>query len=67
MTPLAVEVTDRLIREFLARSAALDGLPADRLLEAVYLATSGAFQENDLSWPRLLDAFVASAEFGVLS
>ena len=48
--------TDRLIREFLARSAALDGLPADRLLEAVYLATSGAFRENDLSWPRLLDA-----------
>ena len=48
--------SDRLIREFLTRSAALDGLPADRLLEAVYLATSGAFQENDLSWPRLLDA-----------
>jgi MoxR-like ATPase len=48
--------SDRLIREFLTRSEALDGLPADRLLEAVYLATSGAFQENDLSWPRLLDA-----------
>lgn len=48
--------SDRLIREFVARSAALDGLPADRLLEAVYLATSGAFREDDLSWPRLLDA-----------
>jgi MoxR-like ATPase len=48
--------TDRLVRDFLARSAALDGLPADRLLEAVYLATSGAFREDDLSWPRLLDA-----------
>jgi MoxR-like ATPase len=48
--------TDRLVREFVARSAALDGLPADRLLEAVYLATSGAFRENDLAWPRLLDA-----------
>lgn len=48
--------TDDLIRDFLARSAALDGLPADRLLEAVYLATSGAFRENDRSWPRLLDA-----------
>jgi len=48
--------TDELIREFLARSAQLDGLPADRLLEAVYLATSGAFRENDRSWPRLLDA-----------
>lgn len=48
--------TDELIRDFLARSAALDGLPADRLLEAVYLATSGAFRENDRSWDRLLDA-----------
>jgi MoxR-like ATPase len=48
--------TDRLIREFVIRSAALDGLPADRLLEAIYLATSGAFRDDDLAWPRLLDA-----------
>ena len=48
--------SDRLIREFVAKSAALDGLPADKLLEAVYLATSGAFRENDQAWPRLLDA-----------
>ncbi|WP_376706379.1 AAA family ATPase [Actinophytocola algeriensis] len=48
--------SDRLIREFVARSAELDGLPADKLLEAVYLATSGAFRENGQSWPRLLDA-----------
>jgi MoxR-like ATPase len=48
--------TERLIQDFVARSAALDGLPADKLLEAVYLATSGAFQESDPSWPRLLDA-----------
>jgi MoxR-like ATPase len=48
--------TDELIRDFLARSAQLDGLPADRLLEAVYLATSGAFRENGQSWDRLLDA-----------
>lgn len=47
---------DRLIQEFVARSAELDGLPADKLLEAVYLATSGAFRENGQSWPRLLDA-----------
>jgi MoxR-like ATPase len=47
---------DRLVREFVARREALDGLPADRLFEAVYLATSGAFRENDLAWPRLLDA-----------
>lgn len=48
--------SDRLIREFVAKSAALDGLPADKLLEAVYLATSGAFREDDQSWSRLLDA-----------
>jgi MoxR-like ATPase len=48
--------TDQLVRDFVARRAALDGLPADRLFEAVYLATSGAFRENDLAWPRLLDA-----------
>jgi MoxR-like ATPase len=48
--------TERLIQDFVARSAALDGLPADKLLEAVYLATSGAFRASDQSWPRLLDA-----------
>lgn len=48
--------TDELIRDFLARSARLEGLPADRLLEAVYMATSGAFKKDDGSWPRLLDA-----------
>lgn len=48
--------SDRLIREFVARSAELDGLPADKLLEAVYLATSGAFRQDGQSWPRLLDA-----------
>jgi MoxR-like ATPase len=48
--------TDEMIQDFLARSAQLDGLPADRLLEAVYLATSGAFREDDGSWPRLLNA-----------
>ena len=48
---------DRLIQEFVARSAAGEGLPVDRLLEAVYLATSGAYREDDdLAWPRLVDA-----------
>jgi MoxR-like ATPase len=46
----------RLVQEFVDRSAAAGGLPADRLLDAVYLATSGAYREADLSWPRLLDA-----------
>jgi MoxR-like ATPase len=48
--------SSRLISEFVKKSAALDGLPADKLLEAVYLATSGAFRENDKSWERLLEA-----------
>jgi MoxR-like ATPase len=48
--------TDELIHEFLTRSADLQGLPADRLLEAVYLATSGLFRKDDESWGRLLDA-----------
>jgi MoxR-like ATPase len=46
----------RLVQDFVARSAATGGLPADKLLEAVYLATSGAYRENDMSWPRLVDA-----------
>jgi MoxR-like ATPase len=46
----------RLIQEFVDRSVAVGGLPADKLLDAVYLATSGAYQENDVSWLRLVDA-----------
>jgi MoxR-like ATPase len=45
-----------LVREFVDRSAANGGLPADKLLEAVYLATSGAYREDDASWSRLVDA-----------
>jgi MoxR-like ATPase len=50
------EHRDRLVHEFAAKSRAAGGLPADRLLEAVYLATSGAFQPDDVAWPRLTDA-----------
>lgn len=46
----------RLVRAFVERSAASGGLPADKLLDAVYLATSGAYQEDDESWSRLVDA-----------
>jgi MoxR-like ATPase len=46
----------RLVQEFVDRSAASGGLPADKLLDAVYLATSGAYHENDVSWLRLVDA-----------
>lgn len=50
------EHRDRLIEEFVARRAEADGLPVDRLLEAVYLATSGAYRDGDPAWPRLVDA-----------
>ncbi|MEC3977826.1 AAA family ATPase [Amycolatopsis sp. H20-H5] len=46
----------RLVGEFLNRGQAGGPLPADKLLDAVYLATSGAYRENDVSWPRLVDA-----------
>jgi MoxR-like ATPase len=44
-----------LIEEFVARSASVGGLPADKLLEAVFLSTSGAYRP-DGSWSRLVDA-----------
>jgi MoxR-like ATPase len=50
------EHRERLVREFVERSAAAGGLPADKLLDAVYLATSGAYRQDDPSWPRLVDA-----------
>ncbi|MEV7092236.1 MoxR family ATPase [Amycolatopsis sp. NPDC051045] len=46
-----------LIEEFVRRSAeGGDGLPADKLLDAVYLATSGAYSRDGVAWPRLMDA-----------
>jgi hypothetical protein len=45
-----------LIQEFVEKSAAKGGLPADKLLDAIYLATSGAYREGDTAWPRLVDA-----------
>jgi MoxR-like ATPase len=46
----------RLINEFLERSKANGALPADKLFEAVYLATSGAYHDGDPAWSRLVDA-----------
>jgi MoxR-like ATPase len=46
----------RIIEEFVSRSEAFGGLPVDKLLEAVYLATSGAYRDEGESWPRLVDA-----------
>ncbi|MGH3996789.1 MAG: MoxR family ATPase, partial [Pseudonocardiaceae bacterium] len=56
MVDSAGEHRQRLVREFVNRSAASGGLPADKLLDAVYLATSGAYQQDDVSWSRLVDA-----------
>lgn len=50
------EHRDRLIREFVEKSKTEGGLPTDRLLDAVYLATSGAYQPDHVAWPRLVDA-----------
>ncbi len=46
----------RIIEEFVSRSEAFGGLPIDKLLEAIYLATSGAYHDEGDSWPRLVDA-----------
>jgi MoxR-like ATPase len=47
----------RLVHEFLERSKANGGLPADKLLDAVYLATSGAYRDDgDPAWQPLVDA-----------
>lgn len=46
---------DELIGDFLRRSRSGGGLPADKLLDALYLASSGAYQADDPSWSRLLD------------
>lgn len=50
------EHRERLVREFAERSKQEGGLPTDRLLDAVYLATSGAYQPDHMAWPRLMDA-----------
>lgn len=46
----------RLVQEFVDRSATYGGLPANKLLDAVYLATSGAYRDDEQSWSRLLDS-----------
>jgi MoxR-like ATPase len=46
----------RLVKEFVERSEGINGLPADKFLEAIYLATSGAYRKDDPAWQRLLDA-----------
>ncbi|HEX3791698.1 MAG TPA: MoxR family ATPase [Pseudonocardiaceae bacterium] len=45
-----------LVREFVQSSERAGGLPTDRLLDAMYLATSGAYDRNSATWSRLRDA-----------
>ncbi|MET0133202.1 MAG: MoxR family ATPase [Kibdelosporangium sp.] len=47
--------TDDLIRSFVTRSRQEGGLAADQLLNSVYMATSGAY-DQDPNWARLCDA-----------
>lgn len=46
----------RLVQAFVTHSAEHGGLPSDKLLDAVYLATSGAYRQDDPAWQRLVDA-----------
>ncbi|MFD9699076.1 AAA family ATPase [Lentzea sp. NPDC059081] len=48
--------SDALVREFVEKSRAEGGIPADRLLDAVFLATSGAYKPDGVAWPRLIDS-----------
>lgn len=50
------EPRHQLVQQFIERSRASGGLPADKLLEAVFLATSGAYRDDHLSWQRLVNA-----------
>lgn len=45
-----------LIAQFVEATGATGSVPADRLLEAVFLATSGAYEPEGESWQRLLGA-----------
>jgi MoxR-like ATPase len=48
------KLRQKLIVEFVEQSRSR-GLPIDKLLEAVYLATSGAYRDNDERWMHLRD------------
>lgn len=50
------EHRDRLVSEFVEYAAERGGLPADKLLDAVFLATSGAYGQDDEAWRALVEA-----------
>jgi MoxR-like ATPase len=50
------ELRRELIRDFAEQSERAGGIPADRLIDALFLSTSGAYDRDAASWPRLRDA-----------
>ncbi|MET0135307.1 MAG: MoxR family ATPase, partial [Kibdelosporangium sp.] len=50
------ELRRELIRDFAGRGRQEGGVPADRLLDALFLATSGAYSPDAGSWSDLKDA-----------
>jgi MoxR-like ATPase len=50
------EQRETLIQDFLLQCERTDEIPADRMLDAMYLVTSGAYHGDAESWPRLRDA-----------
>ncbi|MER5755013.1 MoxR family ATPase [Streptomyces sp. NPDC002088] len=53
------DVQERLVREFMTRSAQVDGLASDQLLNAAHLVTSGAYsygEEDRAEWQAILEA-----------
>jgi MoxR-like ATPase len=56
MVDMAEDQRRELVRDFVRMSDRAGGLPADRLLDALFLATSGAYDPNAKSWSRIRDA-----------
>lgn len=53
------DVRERLVQDFMTRSAQVDGLAADQLLNAAHLVTSGAYsyrEEDRAEWQAVLEA-----------
>lgn len=57
LTSVPDDQRSEIVQDFVRRSEHAGGLPADRMLDAMYLATSGrAYGRDALSWARLRDA-----------
>ncbi|WP_229881079.1 AAA family ATPase [Streptomyces alanosinicus] len=53
------DMQERLVQEFMTRSAQVDGLASDQLLNAAHLVTSGAYsygEEDHAEWQAVLEA-----------